>query len=849
MGWLAYYFIDNIFYARASHLYPSADELSGFIGLFYAASAGLTLAAGLLFTGPILRRLGVGKTITVLPTSILLTTAALAAVGFSGGAAPALLLAAGAAQLSFAVFWNVTDIPATNLLYQPMRPSRRARVQALSEGIVYPVAGGIAGVALLLLNGPAGATVATLAVLTAVLAGGWLAAARFIGVEYPKQLERALSRPILSEVALDRVDAAAVGVLVRGLDSGNPRLVAYCLDVLADAHYDHLERDLVRLAGEGSPTIRVLALSHLERRPTPRARTTIRRTLSQAAEVPLRAAALRALCALEADEAMEEVEPFLASPDEELRFAGFVGLLRYGGLGAVVAVGQRVLALADGPDARGRGLAARVIGALETASFYRPLISLLEDEEASVRSAALEAARRVREPRLLASVVPCLADPATRSLAVAALEATPIAVVVSVQRALEGTESYAPDDLRRLLRVCACAPAERVHRALGPHLGSASAQARGDLLQTLSRLGFAPTTDEGRRRVELALLATTQRSVCLLRAKVGARSTAGADQLCAALDGDLAALRHQVFLLVSFLYREAGLLHAEGPLVDGDSSAKALAYESLEVSLESRHRSVLLLVDPTLGDDRRLDQLSALNPSQGARTQCASSLADDPDTTPWTRACAIDVWRRTASGADLSPGLAGLGSPEPRVREAALHALSELDPQGARQAAARLRDDPDPTVAALSQSIREEGTRPMLSFEKVAILKGTEVFAETPDHVLASVAGIAEVIELPAGETFIHRGAFESEMYIVIDGTARVHLDDRDLADLGPGEMVGEMQVLDPAPRSASVSARSELRLFRIHRAAFEAVMADRPEIARGVTRVLVRRLRKVMAT
>ena len=52
------------------------------------------------------------------------------------------------------------------------------------------------------------------------------------------------------------------------------------------------------------------------------------------------------------------------------------------------------------------------------------------------------------------------------------------------------------------------------------------------------------------------------------------------------------------------------------------------------------------------------------------------------------------------------------------------------------------------------------------------------------------------------------------------------------------------MSLLDPAPRSASITATEDSELFRIDKDAFDVVMADNPEITQGVVRVLCRRLR-----
>ncbi|NJN84718.1 MAG: cyclic nucleotide-binding domain-containing protein [Caldilineaceae bacterium] len=136
----------------------------------------------------------------------------------------------------------------------------------------------------------------------------------------------------------------------------------------------------------------------------------------------------------------------------------------------------------------------------------------------------------------------------------------------------------------------------------------------------------------------------------------------------------------------------------------------------------------------------------------------------------------------------------------------------------------------------------------LLTIEKVAILKSINIFAETPDYVLASVATIAEELDVLPSETFIHEGEYGDCMYIIVDGEVKVHSGERAILTLGPGKSVGELAVLDPEPRSASVTALEATHLFRIARDAFDEVMADRPEIARGVIQALCQRLRMTSA-
>ena len=130
-----------------------------------------------------------------------------------------------------------------------------------------------------------------------------------------------------------------------------------------------------------------------------------------------------------------------------------------------------------------------------------------------------------------------------------------------------------------------------------------------------------------------------------------------------------------------------------------------------------------------------------------------------------------------------------------------------------------------------------------LTLEKVAILKSVEIFADTPDFVLASVAAITDELEISAGTTFMRAGDVEDCMYIIVAGRVQVgagveaHI-------LESGYSLGELEALSPGARSASAQAVDDATLFRINRDAFDELMADRPEIARSVIRMLCNRLR-----
>lgn len=138
------------------------------------------------------------------------------------------------------------------------------------------------------------------------------------------------------------------------------------------------------------------------------------------------------------------------------------------------------------------------------------------------------------------------------------------------------------------------------------------------------------------------------------------------------------------------------------------------------------------------------------------------------------------------------------------------------------------------------------GQRPQLiTVERVSVLNRVEFFNQAPGHVLASVARIADEVPVERGQRIIERGEVGDALFVVVRGRLRVHVDDHTVAEIGPGDVVGELAVLAPEPRTASVTALDRGLLLRIRKAAFDELLLDRPEIARGIITTLVERFRE----
>ena len=99
-----------------------------------------------------------------------------------------------------------------------------------------------------------------------------------------------------------------------------------------------------------------------------------------------------------------------------------------------------------------------------------------------------------------------------------------------------------------------------------------------------------------------------------------------------------------------------------------------------------------------------------------------------------------------------------------------------------------------------------------------------------------------------SGQTILAEGTPGNTMYVILDGVVEIRLGDRVLAVAGPGEIVGEMALIDPGYRSASAVARSNCRLAAVDEEKFILLVRKNPYFALHVMKVLVERLRHMDA-
>ena len=106
------------------------------------------------------------------------------------------------------------------------------------------------------------------------------------------------------------------------------------------------------------------------------------------------------------------------------------------------------------------------------------------------------------------------------------------------------------------------------------------------------------------------------------------------------------------------------------------------------------------------------------------------------------------------------------------------------------------------------------------------------------------MARASDEVDLPAGKVLCEQGTIGREAFIIVAGTADVRRNGKKVADVGPGACIGELALLDHGPRTATITATSDLTVLVIGAREFAAIVDEVPPIAHKLLRSLAEKVR-----
>jgi CRP-like cAMP-binding protein len=123
-------------------------------------------------------------------------------------------------------------------------------------------------------------------------------------------------------------------------------------------------------------------------------------------------------------------------------------------------------------------------------------------------------------------------------------------------------------------------------------------------------------------------------------------------------------------------------------------------------------------------------------------------------------------------------------------------------------------------------------------------LRKVPLFSACSARELRAIAGVVKEVKHPEGTIVATEGDPGVGLFVIVDGEAVVTIGGKRMAVLRSGDFFGEIALLDGGPRSATVTARSDLRLLGLTEWVFRGLLQEHPSIAVKTLEAMAGRLR-----
>jgi CRP/FNR family cyclic AMP-dependent transcriptional regulator len=151
----------------------------------------------------------------------------------------------------------------------------------------------------------------------------------------------------------------------------------------------------------------------------------------------------------------------------------------------------------------------------------------------------------------------------------------------------------------------------------------------------------------------------------------------------------------------------------------------------------------------------------------------------------------------------------------------------------------------------IQKQTRDAGTRGGAQEAKLALTRRMDALASVPlfaclsKRQLQTLARACSSHRWPPDSMIVAEGSSDQYCYVVVEGTVGVERGGRRIAELGPGEIVGEIALFDAGPRSATVTTETEVVAVGLPRKRFVEVAVSDPHVALRMLELMARRVRE----
>lgn len=819
--------VEYAFFINVKYKIHATTSLLQYVSKVLALTYLVAMVVKLVMSRPALDRLGIRRSLQLLPSTALVGVLVFAAVFLSEVGEATWLLYYCALYLAFEVVRRSLFDPVFLVLFQPLSTQQRLQGHTLVKGFYEPLGMALAGILLYVFH----AFPAINEWMPFVWMGiGTLVAFWFLRRTYQNylnELKSALSRRFL-ETAEIAVPDEVLKLVLKNLRSSRVEEVINAISWLKTYRPDRLTGVSDGLLRHSDGQVRRFALE----------------TVGEL-EIPVAAPALYALAVNDPDPIIREsasrrygflpkadpklVTELLRHPDLKIRKGAILGSFANRSLNGSVVESFKELSQSNKTDDRLAVL--DMIGQLQLDDYQGLVTRSIESSDPVVVKAAIQTAGALQNPDLTRHLITLLGDKTYWRSAAQSLGEIQTAALPYLKDALQS----APDNVlsRRMAAVCGKIQTPESYQILTGLVSQPDLSVRMAALRALSHLDRQPAESAVFETVLQEELKLAQR---LLHGSLHKNDR----ELLACLDYELGLLLQRLFLVLMQLYDREAIVSVRSGIEHASRERRANALEMLDNLIP---RTVYQCLQALVDDVSVTEKVRLMDAQLGAfqaEEPLLTYILHQGETmfSTWTISVALRRWTpRSLANTRLLGDY--LHHSVQLLSESADGVLQLVQVQHPDWYQRLLADQPD-----ISVQLMKETEDHISDFERVIVLKNTRLFADTPENILSTIAPIMKEVQFHEGQTIFEKGEIGNCMFVIYSGSVDIYDRKERLAQFERGDVFGELALLDTEPRSASAIAASEVVLFRIDHEDFYDLMEERGEVLRNMMRILCQRIR-----
>jgi len=704
-----YLFVNFLFLAQTKLEFANNPEIiARFFGIFLGFVSIVELIFK-LFSGGFLNKYGIRTSLLSLPVILIFSALLAGLFGTVYGTVGLFFAFIALARLFERSVRGASYEPAFQLLYQPLPAEQRLPFQNQIEGIPKAFGTVITGVVLLALAGIPFFTLVHFDYFFIIILGVWIWIALKMYHEYRNQIKSKLS-DIRQEARA--ITDPVVPFIEKILSFSPPGQFNKLYEL-----FEKVEPVKIESALEGAYS---------------------------ASSVPVKKLILEKIRAQHYVPAVTFIQPLRDRKDEN-ELTALLEKTYHVLIEAEDFPFEYLVKFAKSDKAETRLKVARLLGYSGRYNIYKLLINLLNDPDPKVKKAALISAGKIRRYELWPFLIENLVNPEYCNAAKVAIILVGEPILKEIDHFFDKIAEHKAAQLRiiQVLKEIGGDPAIRILRS---RIAYPDKDIRYHVLLALSNMEYRASVSEI-PFIKQTIEEMVETMVWIMASLTDIGGSVESVNLQDSLLREMEEKKENIFLLLSLLYDAKTIQHIRENIQSQDKNAKIYALEVCDMTVSEDIKELFLPLFEDISISERLHRFASRFPQEKLTVRERIKDIVNKDYTKintWTKTCAIELFGQTVKSpsSDSTEFLsANIVNPDNLISEMAGWQLSRLDQKYYLSTIGNFQKTEPQKIEKVSRkiSVKEKGDVSLI-FEKVMIMKNSELFAPVTDMVLVNLA-------------------------------------------------------------------------------------------------------------